>query len=49
MGVNPEDFPERKGLAGEFLTLTPHAGTHVDAPWHYWPTSEGKPPKFVRL
>lgn len=47
VGVNPEDFPEKKGLAGEFLTLTSHAGTHVDAPWHYWPTSEGKPARTI--
>ncbi|MCG7337220.1 cyclase family protein [Sporosarcina sp. ACRSM] len=46
-GVLPEDFPEGKGLAGEQLTLTGHAGTHVDAPWHYWPTSEGKPARTI--
>ncbi|MGS2777082.1 cyclase family protein [Robertmurraya sp. GLU-23] len=47
VGVTPEDFPERMGLAGEFLSLTSHAGTHVDAPWHYWPTSEGKPARTI--
>ncbi|WP_240421313.1 cyclase family protein [Paenibacillus periandrae] len=29
-------------FAGETLTLATHCGTHVDAPWHYYPTSEGK-------
>ncbi|WP_102271722.1 cyclase family protein [Cytobacillus massiliigabonensis] len=46
-GVHPEDFPEGKGLAGEELTLAGHAGTHVDAPWHYWPTSEGRPSRTI--
>lgn len=46
-GVAPEAFPEGKALAGEFLELTTHAGTHVDAPWHYWPTSEGKPARTI--
>jgi len=46
-GVEQEAFPEGKGLAGEFLELTTHAGTHVDAPWHYWPTTEGKPARTI--
>lgn len=46
-GVEKEAFPEGMALAGETLTITSHAGTHVDAPWHYWPTSEGKPAKTV--
>ncbi|MCL7748484.1 cyclase family protein [Halalkalibacter alkaliphilus] len=46
-GLQPEDFPERKWGAGESLSLTSHAGTHVDAPWHYWPTSEGKPSRTI--
>src|SRR5262249_3597230 len=24
-----------------------HAGTHVDAPWHYGPTSEGRPARTI--
>jgi kynurenine formamidase len=46
-GVKPEDFPERKWGAGEKLILTSHSGTHVDAPWHYWPTSEGKSARTI--
>ena len=46
-GHYEEALPEGKGLAGETLTLTCHAGTHVDAPWHYWPTSEGKPSRKI--
>ena len=34
-GLRPEDLPDGEGWAIEWLTLTPHCGTHVDAPWHY--------------
>ena len=27
--------------------MTPHEGTHLDAPWHFAPTSEGKPSKTI--
>jgi len=37
-----EDLPGRGGWSVETLTLTTHDGTHVDAPWHYAPVSEGK-------
>ena len=46
-GVEPSDFPESKAWANETVTLTTHTGTHVDAPWHYWPTSEGKPSRTI--
>lgn len=46
-GVRPEDFPERKAWAVEMVTLSTHSGTHVDAPWHYWPTSEGNPARTI--
>ncbi|MGP4072892.1 cyclase family protein [Piscibacillus sp. B03] len=42
LGLEPSDFPESKAWANEQVTLTTHTGTHVDAPWHYWPTSEGE-------
>ncbi|SDQ16755.1 cyclase family protein [Virgibacillus salinus] len=41
-GLEANDFPEKKAWAVETVTLNTHTGTHVDAPWHYWPTSEGK-------
>src|SRR5690606_31697675 len=31
-----------KGWATERLRLSTHAGTHVDAPWHYFPTTAGR-------
>jgi kynurenine formamidase len=46
-GIPAEDFPGGLGLATESITLTTHSGTHVDAPWHYGPTSEGKPSRTI--
>ncbi len=46
-GLEEGNFPEGNFSAVEKLTLTTHSGTHVDAPWHYWPTSEGKPSRTV--
>lgn len=46
-GCTVEDLPEGLGWAGETLTLSSHAGTHFDATWHYFPTSEGKPSKTI--
>ena len=47
LGLKAEDFPEGKCAASENITLTTHSGTHLDAPWHYWPNSEGKPAKTI--
>jgi len=44
------DIPEedlKEFAASETITLTTHSGTHMDAPWHYGPTSEGKPAKTI--
>jgi len=41
--VEPEAFPEGLGMASDQVSGSSHSGTHVDAPWHYGPTSEGKP------
>jgi kynurenine formamidase len=43
-GVRKEELPGGLGWAVEFLTLTTHSGTHLDAPYHYHPTMDrGKP------
>jgi kynurenine formamidase len=34
-------------LAMEKVSMTPHEGTHLDAPWHFAPTSEGEPAKTI--
>ncbi len=36
-----DDLPGGLGPAAESVSLSSHAGTHVDAPWHYAPTSQG--------
>ncbi len=36
------DLPDGLGWANDTVTLTAHAGTHVDAPWHYFPTTGGQ-------
>ena len=48
-GAEEEDLVPSggKGAAFEEVTAITHAGTHVDAPWHYGPRSEGKPAKKI--
>ncbi|MDP2935105.1 MAG: cyclase family protein [Dehalococcoidia bacterium] len=46
-GLDPQDLPEGKFGAAETVTAVTHAGTHMDAPYHYWPTSEGKPARTI--
>ena len=41
-GCEPSDLPDGQGWASETVTLITHAGTHVDAPYHYFPTSGGE-------
>jgi kynurenine formamidase len=41
-GIVPEkDLPKGKGWTVEFVQLSTHSGTHLDAPWHYHPTMDG--------
>jgi kynurenine formamidase len=49
LGARPEDLVRSGGLgpAVEELSLNTHTGTHVDAPWHYHPVSEGKPARTI--
>jgi len=44
-GIDPDkDLPGGLGWAVELLSVSTHAGTHIDAPWHYHPTQDnGKP------
>lgn len=41
-GCSESDLPGGLGWSNDTVTLTTHTGTHVDAPWHYAPVSEGK-------
>lgn len=46
-GCSKDDLPQGLGWAVDTLTLNTHAGTHVDAPWHYSPVSEGKKARTI--
>ena len=45
--VRRRDFPGGLALAWEDLRTQTHHGTHVDAPWHYGPQSEGKAARTI--
>jgi kynurenine formamidase len=42
-GVPAGSLPGGLGWANDNITLITHAGTHLDAPWHYAPTAGGRP------
>jgi len=39
-GTKVEDFPDGEAAAAEWVTLTTHSGTHLDAPWHFHSTMD---------
>ena len=39
-GIPPIALPAGLGFAGEIVEASTHASTHLDAPWHYAPTSQ---------
>jgi kynurenine formamidase len=41
-GCGEEDLPQGLSWANDTVKMISHAGTHVDAPWHYSPVSEGR-------
>ena len=47
LGIDEQDLPEWGYCGMESLTLSPHTASHMDSPWHYGPTSEGKPSKTI--
>ncbi len=46
-GLKKEQLPDGLGWAMEFLKLTTHTGTHLDAPWHYHPVMDGGKPALT--
>jgi len=42
-------FPDSMHCATEDVSLSTHSGTHLDSPFHYGPTCEGKPSKTIDL
>lgn len=45
--IRAEDLPDRSFLRNEFLRPSTHAGTHVDAPFHYGEECRGEPTKRI--
>lgn len=45
--ITHDAFHDHLGLANENLHLDSHAGTHMDAPWHFGPTSAGLRAKTI--
>lgn len=44
-GLTAEELPGGEGFAAaEWVRLTTHSGTHLDAPWHFHPTQDGGQP-----
>jgi len=41
-GCTEADLQDGTAWAFEYLSLTSHTATHMDAPWHFGPTSEGR-------
>jgi len=41
-GLGPGYWPNGVALSAEVVTLSTHSGTHVDAPAHYGPASDGR-------
>jgi kynurenine formamidase len=47
LGGKKEDLADGLGWADDAATLGAHSGTHVDAPWHFAPLSEGKAARTI--
>ena len=41
-GTQAEDYPDGEAAAAEWVTLTTHNGTHLDAPWHFHSTQDAR-------
>ena len=46
-GCTRDDLPQGLGWATDTVKLNTHSGTHVDAPWHFHPASEGKKARTI--
>ncbi|MEJ2680096.1 MAG: cyclase family protein [Gammaproteobacteria bacterium] len=47
IGLTEHDFPGGMALSTEYVSLSSHTGTHIDAPIHYGPYCEGRPAKDI--
>lgn len=41
-GTKAEDYPDQEAAAAEWVHLSTHNGTHLDAPYHFHSTMDGK-------
>ena len=51
-GVTENDFPDGEAAAAEWVTLTTHSGTHLDAPYHFHSTQDaalGEPQDAITI
>ena len=46
-GVRVSELPQHSFFCNERIALKTHAGTHLDAPYHFYPTSEGRPARRI--
>lgn len=46
-GATVDDLPDGNGWANDNVTMNAHSGTHVDAPWHYYPTCGDQPARTI--
>jgi kynurenine formamidase len=46
-GVKRKHLRSGTGWAHDMLKMSTHGTTHVDAPWHYAPTCEGRPARTI--
>ena len=45
--IGRESFPGRKFLSHETVSASVHCGTHMDAPYHFGPETEGEPARTI--
>ncbi|MDL2219100.1 cyclase family protein [Ruminococcaceae bacterium OttesenSCG-928-O06] len=45
-GLTEEELPEGEAWATELMQIATHAGTHMDAPWHFHSTMNGGEPSW---
>ncbi len=46
-GLDVSDFRDGRSSAFDRICMVTHQGCHLDAPWHFGPTSEGKPARTI--
>jgi len=47
VGASIADLPGGYGFASEEIAASSHSATHIDAPWHYYPTAGGRPARTI--